>query len=177
MSDTGDFFYLGKVVKTHGIDGELSGFVDADDPLNYCSLHGVFIKTKHGLIPYVFEELSVEPNGYCLIRLNGIDTIEKAKRFVNKEMYLPLSMLPELTGNRFYFHEITGYTVSDKQHGSIGIITGVIEHTIQPLLQVDQNGTEILIPIHDDIILEVDKLKKIIYIAAPEGLIDIYLNK
>lgn len=177
MSDTGDFYYLGKVVKTHGIDGELSGFVDADDPLHYSSLHGIFIKTKQGLIPHVFESFSIDSKGFCLFKLKGIDNIEKAKRFMNKEMYLPLTMLPVLTGNSFYFHEITGFTVSDKHHGSVGNVTGVIEHVVQPLIQVDHQGTEILIPIHNDIIQKVDKINKILFINAPEGLIDIYLTK
>ncbi len=177
MSDTSDFFYLGKVVKTHGIDGELSGFIDADDPLYYSTLHGVFIQTRQGMIPQVFNKISVEGNGYCILKIHGVDTIEQAKRFVNKKMFLPLSMLPELSGNRFYFHEINGFTVSDKHYGSLGIVTGVIEHAIQPLIQVDRNGSEILIPVHDDIILEIDKQNKIIYISAPEGLIEIYLDQ
>jgi 16S rRNA processing protein RimM len=176
ISETNDFFYLGKIIKTHGIHGELSGFVDADDPLVYSEIHGVFIETKQGLLPYVFEELSIEQNGYCLIKIKGIDTIDEGRRFTGKRMFLPLSMLPALADDQFYFHEITGFSVIDETQGNIGFITGVIDHAVQPLLQVLFQNKEIFIPIHDDIIVRVDKAEKKMYVKTPDGLIDIYIN-
>jgi 16S rRNA processing protein RimM len=176
MMDTSDFFYLGKVVKTHGIHGELSGFVDADDPLVYSTLHGVFINTRQGLLPYEFDSLKIEEKGRCLFKLKDIDTIEQAGRFVSREMYLPLNMLPPLTGNNFYFHEVKGYAVIDVVHGNIGVVTGVIESTMQPLLQVEYLGKEILIPLHDDIIINLDRTKKIMKVKTPDGLVDVYLE-
>ena len=176
MSDAGDFFYLGKVVKTHGIYGELSGFVDADNPLVYSQLHGVFIKTKQGTIPHIIESINIDEKGYCIMRIKGVDSIEKAKKFTGKEMYLPLSMLPSLGGNNFYFHEIKGFKVVDSNFGPLGEVTGVLEHTKQPLMEINHNGTEILIPIHDDIVTKVDRESSTLYITAPEGLIDVYLN-
>ncbi len=176
MSETSDFFYLGKVVKTHGIHGELSGFVDADDPLVYSQLHGVFIRTKQGIIPHLIESINIDDKGYFILCIEGVDSIEKAKKFIGKEMYLPLSMLPPLGGNNFYFHEIIGFSVVDSISGHLGEVTGVLEHTRQPLMEINHNGTEILIPIHDDIITKVDRDSSTIYITAPEGLIDVYLN-
>jgi len=172
----GDFFYLGKVVKTHGIDGALCGFFDTDDPLRYSDLHAVFINTKLGLLPYSFEDISVNSNGYCIFRLKEIDTIEKAKRFLKKEMYLPLSMLPPLTGNDFYYHEIIGFSVVDQDHGHIGTIDGVIEQAVQPLFQIIFQEKEILIPVHNDFIIEVNREKKTIFIKTPDGLIGVYLQ-
>jgi len=177
MMNPGDFFYLGKVVKTHGIHGELSGFVDADDPLIYSELHAVFIQLKEGLIPFVIERISMDEKGFCIIKLKGIDSIDSAKKITSKQMYLPLSMLPALEGSNFYFHEVKGFRARDAQLGFIGTIVGVIEHPRQSLLQIDFNGNEILIPIHDDIILNVDRLEKIIDIHAPDGLIDVYIDK
>jgi 16S rRNA processing protein RimM len=177
MMNPSDFFYLGKVVKTHGIHGELSGFVDADDPLIYSELHAVFIQLKEGLIPFVFERISIDEKGYSIFKVKGIDTIEAAKKLTGKPMFLPLSMLPALNGSNFYYHEVKGFRVKDTQYGFIGTIIGVIEHPRQSLLQIDFNGDEVLIPIHDDIILNVDRVEKIIEITAPEGLIEVYLDK
>jgi len=47
---------------------------------------------------------------------------------------------------------------------------------MQELLQLDHNGKEILLPISDELILEVDRENKILYISAPEGLIELYLE-
>jgi 16S rRNA processing protein RimM len=177
MIETSDFFYLGKVVKTHGIEGELSGFVEADDPLVYSSLHGAFIKTRQGLLPFIFEQFTIDNRGYFLLKIKGIDLPEEAGRFVNKEIYLPLDMLPKLSGNKFYFHEVQGFKVVDQHHGFIGTITGVIEHTAQVLLQIEFQGKEILLPVHDDILLLVDRESKSIQVNTPEGLIDIYMKE
>lgn len=174
--DLSDFFYLGKVVKTHGTDGTLSAFIDADDPLKYTSLHGVFIATKQGLLPYSIETLSIEQNGFCLLKLKNIDSIEQARKLTKKNLFLPLTMLPPLTGKKFYFHEIIGFTVIDKQHGKIGVVDGVIEQTVHPLLQVRAGNKEVLIPLHDDFIIEIDRTSKSILFSTPEGLIDLYLN-
>ncbi len=171
-----DFFYLGKVVKTHGIHGEMSGFIDADDPLVYSSLHALFVKTRQGLLPYEMESLKIDEKGWYLLKLKGIDTVEAASKFLGKELYLPLSFLPELSGNKFYFHEIIGFSVIDEVHGNIGTISGVIENTIQPLLQLDFHGKEILIPVHDDVIISLDRVQKIMYVKTPDGLVDVYLR-
>jgi 16S rRNA processing protein RimM len=94
---------------------------------------------------------------------------------LGKEIFLPLTLLPKLSGNKFYYHEVIGYSVQDAIHGDVGKITGVIDTTAQALLEVDFDSKEILIPITDAIITEVDRENKIVKVTTPEGLIDIYL--
>ena len=85
-------------------------------------------------------------------------------------------MLPPLTGNQFYFHEVIGFSVVDKEKGNIGICKEFIDISRQLIMQVEFEDKEILIPAVDEILKELDREKKIIYIEAPEGLIDIYLE-
>jgi 16S rRNA processing protein RimM len=90
---------------------------------------------------------------------------------------LPLQRLPKLKGNKFYFHEVIGFEVIDKTKGVIGNIDKIMDHPAQPILQILHNtGKEILIPIADDIVLDVDRKNKQICIQAPDGLIDLYLE-
>jgi 16S rRNA processing protein RimM len=60
--------------------------------------------------------------------------------------------------------------------GNIGIIIEVIDHAANPLLKIDFNGLEILIPIFDGLIHRVRREDNILEIKAPEGLIDLYIN-
>jgi 16S rRNA processing protein RimM len=85
-------------------------------------------------------------------------------------------LLPPLTGNRFYYHEVKGYTVMDKNFGNAGIVEEVLEYPHQAVLRVLLRNKEILIPITDDIVLDVDREKRIIHTEAPEGLIELYLE-
>ena len=100
---------------------------------------------------------------------------DEAQMLVGSDLYLPLEMLPKLTGNRFYFHEVIGWTVIDSEKGDIGTIASVIDYPAQALFQIMKNDKEILIPVIDQVINKVDRDKKIIHITAPTGLIDLYL--
>jgi len=85
--------------------------------------------------------------------------------------------LPKLTGDQFYFHEVKGFRVVDDQYGDIGVIDSIIEYPAQPLFQIMNGTTEILIPVIDQVIKEVDRDNKTIYISAPNGLIDLYMSE
>lgn len=168
-------FYFGRVIKTHGIKGEISIRIDADDPKSYASLDFIFIEINKKLVPY-FIHMMKQNGNKAYLALEDIDTIEQAIELTNKEIFLPLTLLPKLTGTKFYFHEVPGFSIIDEVHGDIGHIETVLEYPNQNVFQLFKDKKEILIPIRDEIIKKIDRKKKIIYILAPEGLIDLYLN-
>jgi len=89
---------------------------------------------------------------------------------------LPLTVLPQLEGTQFYYHEIIGFEMIDTEFGSVGTITGVNDSTAQALFEVDHNGSEVLIPINDEFIEKLDRENKTITVTTPEGLIDLYIS-
>jgi len=170
-----DCFYLGKVVKTHGLKGEVTLKIDADDPSAYVNMKHFFLEINKVLTPFFVEKIT--PNGdKFFIQVQDIKTIEQAQNLVGKTVYLPLEMLPKLSGKQFYFHEIVGFTVVDTEKGELGPVSEVLEYPTQAILQVMKGKKEILIPILDQVIKKVDRDKKILTITAPEGLIDMYLQ-
>jgi 16S rRNA processing protein RimM len=171
-----DFFYLGKIVKTHGLHGQLNGKIESDDPLFYQSIQHVFLEIKKQYLPYQIEFVNIDERGFFTLKITDIISIEQARAFVNKKMFLPLHMLPKLSGNSFYFHEVIGFQVYDSNFGYCGLIEGVIDANIQPLLQIAYLGKEILIPIHNDIITKVDRKQNILHVTCPDGLIDLYIG-
>ena len=168
-------FYFGKIIRTHGYKGGLKVALEVDEPQSYRELEMVFIELKKKLVPYFIENIHFEKNKANL-KLEDIDTIEQAERLVNSNLFLPLELLPKLKGSKFYFHEIAGFSVEDDKHGLLGTITRVIELPNNPLLSIDHEGKEILIPIADEIIRKVDRRTKTLYISAPEGLVELYLQ-
>ena len=108
--------------------------------------------------------------------MQDVKTLEQAQNLVGKSVYLPLEMLPKLSGKQFYFHEIVGFTAVDTEKGELGPITEVLEYPTQAILQIMKGKKEILVPILDHVIQQVDRDKKILHITAPEGLIDMYLQ-
>ena len=110
------------------------------------------------------------------IKFEEVDDEQGASALIGSELYLPLEFLPKLEGNKFYYHEIIGFTLIDSVHGDIGIIKGVNDSVAQALLEADKDGKKVLIPINDDIIQKVDREGKTIIVTTPEGLVDLYLG-
>ena len=169
-----DCFYLGKISKPFGYKGEVSVFLDVDSPEEYSELEEVYVEINKRLVRYEIESIRIQTNK-AVVRFADV-TNEDVSRLVGKSLFLPLEYLPELEGNNFYFHEIIGFDVEDKQKGMVGKIAGVYENTPQPLLSIEFEGKEILIPAIDSIITEVDRSKRLMKIKAPQGLIELYLG-
>ena len=56
------------------------------------------------------------------VKINGIDTENDTKKLINKEIYLPIESLPKTDENSFYYHEIIGYIILDKDNKKVGNI-------------------------------------------------------
>ena len=172
---TDDCFYLGRIVKKYSFKGEVLAKLDTDQPDLYDNLDAVFVLHKQSLIPFFIEHSQLHKSDLLRIKFEDISTEEDAEALLKSELYLPLEMLPPLEGNKFYYHEVIGFTITDINFGPVGIITGINDNTAQALFEIDRDGIEILIPMHDEFIKTVDRSAKTIQIEAPEGLIDMYL--
>ncbi|MCH9660457.1 MAG: ribosome maturation factor RimM [Bacteroidetes bacterium] len=170
-----DCFFVGKIVKKYSFKGELLVKLDTDEPQQFLEMESVFVYKHKNLIPFFIETLSLHKSSLLRIKFEEVDSEADADSLMGSELYLPLDFLPKLSGNQFYYHEIIAYQVDDLKFGPLGTITGVNDATAQHLLEINYQGTEVLIPISDDIIKKVDRNSKKILIEAPEGLIELYL--
>jgi len=168
-------FYLGKIVKKYSFKGELLVKLDTDDPEIYTQMESVFVEKGKNLIPFFIERSSLHKSTLLRVKFEDVNNDEDADPLLKCDLYLPLAFLPELDDDKFYYHEIIGYTVEDLNFGKVGIITGVNDSTTQVLFEIDRDGKEILIPLIDDFIKNVDKENKVMQLEVPKGLIEIYL--
>jgi 16S rRNA processing protein RimM len=169
-------FNLGKITRLFGTKGELTLLLDVDDPNDYAKLDFFYVDIEGDLVPYFVEKLTFRNNSTAIIKLIDNNDPQAVEKLINLMVYLPLDKLPKLKDDQFYFHEIIGYRVIDDTVGDIGFVKDVLELPMQELLQINKDGKEILIPVADELIERVDRENKILYISAPEGLIDIYLE-
>lgn len=168
-------FYVGRIVKTHGIKGEVTLRIDNEDFDEIEELNYFLLDVNEKLIPFFIENIGYHSNK-AFILFQDVKTIDAASQLVGIAAYLPLDLLPEREGNDFYSHEVVDFVVVDDDKGELGKVHEIIEYPTQSLIQVLKDDKEILIPIHDDIIKEVDREGKKIFIKAPAGLIDMYLD-
>lgn len=171
-----EYCYIGRIVKTHGLKGEITLRFDNDEISSISNLKYFLLDINHKIIPFFIDSIIFHAHR-AFVLFQDINTLEAATRLVDKEVYLPIELLPDHVKKDFYLREIIGYQVIDEKEGEIGLISDILEYPTQSLIQIIKDGKEILIPVHDDIIKKVnDKAKKIL-IKAPEGLIDMYLGK
>ena len=170
-----DCFYLGKIVKKYSFKGELLIKLDTDQPELYEDLDAMFIEVRNTLIPFFIESSQLHKSDLLRVQFEDVTTEADADSLLKCEVFLPLELLPKLEGDKFYFHEVIGFTMEDKKYGKVGIITGINDSTAQALFEVDNNGKEILIPLNDEFIVKVDRKNHTIFVDTPEGLIDLYL--
>ncbi|WP_408029067.1 ribosome maturation factor RimM [Tenacibaculum xiamenense] len=168
-------FYLGRIVKKHSFKGEVVIKLDTDEPELYGNLESVFVDLGNNLVPFFIEKSSLSKGTMLRLKFEGVDSEEDAEAILRSGIYLPIDLLPKLTGDKFYYHEVIGFDIKDSSFGTVGVIKEINDSSAQPLFVVDREGKEIFIPMIDDFIKKVDRENKTIEVVTPEGLIDLYL--
>lgn len=170
-----DCFYLGKIVTKYSFKGELLIKLDTDQPELYENLDAMFIEVRNTLIPFFIESSQLHKSDLLRVQFEDVTTEADADALIKSDVYLPLEFLPKLEGNKFYFHEVIGFTVEDVNYGKVGTVVSINDSTAQALFEIENDGKEILIPMNDAFIEKVDRKNKTIFVKTPEGLIDLYL--
>ncbi|MFH6602634.1 ribosome maturation factor RimM [Maribacter algicola] len=169
-------FYLGKIVSKYSYKGEVLVKLDTDEPELYENMESVFISLGNNLVPFFIGRCRLHKSNLLRIDFEEINDEADADRIMGAELYLPLTFLPKLEGNKFYFHEIIGFTVLDSDHGNIGTVQSVNDTTSQALFEIQKGDKQLLIPINDEIITKVDREQKTIHVKTPDGLVELYLS-
>ena len=172
-------FYLGYISKIIGNIGELAFKLDVDSPSTYQAIDAVLVQimpNDQNLVPYFVQSSKLQGSNILRCKLEGVDDPSDAKAFVGKSLFLPETLLPKLSGDQFYFHEIIDFEVIDEVKGSLGKVDKVLEYPQSNLLSIPVGEKEILIPINDDTIVKLDREGKQLFIKAPEGLIEMYIG-
>ena len=168
-------FYLGKIAKKFSFKGEVLLFLDTDEPELYENMESVFVEFNNNLVPFFIESSSLHKNDFLRVQFEDVDNEEEADKILGCPIYLPLSMLPKLSGNKFYFHEVIGFEIEDKRLGVFGKIVSINDTSAQPLFEVLNGNVEILVPMIDQFLVKIDRENKKVIMDLPEGLVEMYL--
>lgn len=168
-------FYIGYITKTKGLKGEVQLYFEFDAYENL-DLDVVFADMNGKMVPFFVESHKLYPNSTGLFYFDDIDHIDKAQVLVKKKMYLPLTKMPERGEDDFTYNDLKGYIVSDETQGELGEILEVNEYPQQFVATVLYQEKEVLFPLNEDMIVEIDEEEKTLLVNLPEGLLDLYLN-
>lgn len=156
-----ELIYVGKIVNTFGIKGELK-IVS-----HFEMAKRVFAKGNHLIINktnYEITNVRFHKNNY-LVELNNIKDINKIEYLINEEVYFAKENL-NLTASEYLIEELLNYKVVSNNE-EIGIVTSYDDNKINPLIKVNDR---FYIPIKGNFILNVDKTNKVITVSDIRGL-------
>lgn len=173
--DLNNCFYIGYISKTKGLKGEVQLFFEFEDYMDL-DFDMIFIEIEKKLVPFFISSIKVHPNQTAYLFLDDVDHIDKTKSIIRKKVYLTLDKMPERDPEDFRMTDLKGYQVHDESFGHIGEIQEIFEYPQHFVASVMHNEKEILLPINEDLIVEIDPENKELYLELPEGLLDLYLN-
>ncbi|MGB0525203.1 MAG: ribosome maturation factor RimM [Flammeovirgaceae bacterium] len=169
-------YKIGYILKTHGLKGGISASFDMSNPQEYILSDALFVEVNNALVPYFIETLNVN-QGKGFIKFEDLNNVEEAKKLIGLELYIPLADLPQLEDGEFYFHEIIGFTIHDQEVGLLGKVEEVIDLKSHAVMRTTYQGKEVLIPMHEEVLLETDKDAEQLKVQLPDGLLDVYLSE
>ncbi len=166
-------YLLGKITRKHGLKGNLVLKLDTDQPELYTSLQGVFAEINGLLVPFFVEKQQWLKGDTKLLLFKNV-TEAQTEQLVGKDVFLPLSTLPKLSGKSFYYHEVVGFELKDTEGKNYGVIQSINDQTAQHYFLSTLSGKQIVVPIIKDWITEVSREEKTITMNLPEGLLEVF---
>jgi 16S rRNA processing protein RimM len=167
---------LGKITKIHGYDGEVFLVTDSIFPKKIEKTEWVFFILEGLPVPFFVSSIKLRSETIALLKLDDIHNSDGILKYIGMDVYIE-EKTKHSTRKQTAAPDINGYTVIDTNHGTLGIAKTVINYSDNYLLQVYKGKQEILIPVNDEIIGEINDKTKTIQVTTPEGLMDLYISE
>ena len=163
-------FTIGEVVGVHGLDGKLKvrSFAESIETFK----PGIKVKLVSSDRTYEtwYEVLKSSPfKKGILLSLKGIEDINLAEPLKGNEILVKRDDLPEPEENTYFWQDLIGLRVLDQKQGVLGIIENIIQTGANDVFVV-KGEKEILVPVIESVIVNVNIQEGTIVIDLPDGL-------
>ncbi len=168
-----DFFLIGKTLKSHGTAGQLR--VMLEEKFKGYIQKGIYIFLDIDGSKVPFKVMSAQDAAHFVISLKGVQGKDQSDALGGKELWMETELIKPRHQNspRSLKEKWADYTIKDEATSRSFIILRTEEFPQQLMAVVELDGKELLIPMHEDLIAEIDKAEKIIHMTIPEGLLEL----
>lgn len=166
---------VGKIAGVHGLQGAVVLRQIIDDTGWLKKGDVLFIELKReSFIPYFIETAKAANDTEYIITLDDVQGTEEAKKLVGKTVYVKEEVLETAKVDSPLMY--IGFNLVDKTKGGVGTIEDVLLMGKQWIARLTVDGKEVLIPLVEEMILDVNYKNKYLKMDLPEGLLDVYLG-
>lgn len=167
-----DGLYIGHITKTHAVQGAVQ--IELEQGFNEVKKwESILVDLDNALVPFFIEEINGKAPRY-FVKFEDITDPEQAQKIVGRDVYGLPEWLPDYEES-FSILDLIDFTVFNQNSELIGKIEDVMETSPgQYVAEVAYLNQKVMIPIHDDLIIELNELDKTISLNLADGLLDIY---
>lgn len=164
---------VARAVKLRGLRGEVVAELLTDFPERFDGLERLIAVGADGQRMTLELEEHWFHQGRVVLKFKGYDSIEEATPLVGNEFAVPERERVELEEDEFYDWELAGCSVLTVEGERLGRVREIMRTGGVEMLVVDNSeGRDYLIPLAEEICVEIDIEQKLIRVDAPEGLLE-----
>jgi 16S rRNA processing protein RimM len=165
---------VARAVRTRGLKGELVADLLTDYPERFeevTTLTAVGPKGDH--LTVELEDFWFQ-NDRVILKLVDCDSVQAAEKFREYEFCIPQSDIVELEQGEYFDFDLEGCTVQEVSGRKVGEVKSVLKTGGTEILVIAaENGTEVMVPLAESIVIKIDVRAKEILIDPPEGLLEL----
>lgn len=173
-----EYVTIGRTRKAHGLAGELKVFIEDQFWEDFLHNERVFLEVKGAKIPYFIS--NIRGGGEIILKLEEVDDRDAATMLQSRDVLLrKQDLLPDEAremgleeDSGLEYGHIQGFTMIDKTLGELGPIDEVLEMPQQEMAFLKYKGREVLIPLNEQFIYQIDLPNKKVMADLPDGLLD-----
>ena len=158
---------IAQVLKSNGRDGELLVSFIGIDPEDIDLEEPVFIEFDGLPVPFYFESFTQRGSSRALVRLTGVHSLTDADELAGAVLYAEDDLYEDEE------EDLTGWTVLNADGTKAGTVTAHEDIPGNPCIWVETGHGESLLPLREELVLDVDENKQTLRMEIPEGLLEL----
>jgi len=167
-----DMLRVGVIASTHGIRGEVKVFPTTDDVKRFEILKEVILDLEQSKITLKIEHVKFFKN-MAILKFKGMDSINEVEKYKGKDLLVSREHAVKLEENEHFIADLLGLRVITDKGKVLGILDDVLQTGANDVYVVkDEQGTEILLPVIEECVLDIDLEQNKILVHIMEGLLD-----
>jgi 16S rRNA processing protein RimM len=167
-----DLFEIGTFSRLHGYEGGLVIRLNKLDSALLKNPTWLFVELHHEQVPWKIQEYQISDSSQIRIKLEDIDSQEKAKQLVHARVYVKEEDINTDSIEGIVASSWKAWSIYNHEE-YVGTVEDLIQNKTQELLVVSYQNDSIYIPFVEAFITHIDKDLKKIYMDLPEGLLDL----
>ena len=168
-----DYLRVGVISNTHGIRGEVKVFPTTDDVNRFKKLKQVFVDTKKEYIELQPTSCKFFKN-MVILKFKGIDNINDVEKYKGMDLLVSREHAVHLEEGEYFIADLINLKVIDEDENEIGILDDVMQTGANDvyIIHLKDSGKEVLLPVIDECVLDVNIEEGFVKVHILEGLID-----